>query len=297
VIVGASLVVARVAIPESPVRMPSRVDVGGALLLGVALASALLAVSEGNRYGWSSLPIAGLFVGSVVAFALWVLVELRVADPLVDIRMLARRTVLFTNICSLCAGWGLGTMGVLVPLMAAAPLAHGYGLGANASEISLLLLPGAAGGILSGVIAARMSRRFGARRALAFGVASIGFGYVVAALLHDRPWQILLAQALLGFGAPFHHLAATSLVIQAVRPTETGVATSLNSVMRTIGSALGAQIPASILVSSTIAGTTAPTEGAFIAGFAISGAVCFVGVLFGLLASPRSPGASPATAR
>jgi hypothetical protein len=67
--------------------------------------------------------------------------------------------------------------------------------------------------------------------------------------------------------------------------------------MRTIGSALGAQIPASILVSSTIAGTTAPTEGAFIAGFAISGAVCFVGVLFGLLASPRSPGASPATAR
>ena len=64
-----------------------------------------------------------------------------------------------------------------------------------------------------------------------------------------------------------------NLVVEAVLPTETGVATGMNTIMRTIGGSVGAQLAASIVTGSVIAGTTFPREAGYSEAFAISAAV------------------------
>src|SRR4051812_6847817 len=89
VLVAGSLVLVQRFVPESPIKTPSRVDFPGAILLSVALVSLLIALSEGEGWGWTSGLTLGLFAASLVLFVVWGYVETRVADPLVDMRMLA----------------------------------------------------------------------------------------------------------------------------------------------------------------------------------------------------------------
>jgi len=67
------------------------------------------------------------------------------------------------------------------------------------------------------------------------------------------------------------------LIIDAVRPSETGVATGMNTVMRTVGSVLGGQVGAAIVSADTITHTHVPAESAFVAAFWVSAAVAIVG--------------------
>src|SRR5213078_1645761 len=91
-------------VPESPIKTPSRVDFLGATLLSVGLVCLLLALTEGESWGWTSARVGGLFAGAAVFLALWVVAELRVPEPMVDMHVFVQRQVLFTNICALITG-------------------------------------------------------------------------------------------------------------------------------------------------------------------------------------------------
>ena len=69
--VAASIALVHRYVPESPVRSPSRVDVPGALLLSGALVALMLALTEGERWGWTSAPVLGLAAASAALFVLW----------------------------------------------------------------------------------------------------------------------------------------------------------------------------------------------------------------------------------
>src|SRR3989440_2484328 len=88
-------------VPESPIKTPSRVDFVGAVLLSAGLICLLLAMTEGESWGWASSRILGLFAGGAASFAAWVWAELRVPEPLIDMRMFVRREVAFTNLAAL----------------------------------------------------------------------------------------------------------------------------------------------------------------------------------------------------
>ena len=77
--------------------------------------------------------------------------------------------------------------------------------------------------------------------------------FVVLALAHSSHWQIYLASLLLGVGVGFAFASMANLIVEAVRPDQTGVATGMNAVMRTIGGAIGGQVAASILAASLLA--------------------------------------------
>jgi MFS family permease len=84
---GGLLVVAvRMVVPESPLRVPGRFDIVGALLLSAVLTAALLVVSKGSRWGWSSAVVIALTVGAAVGLAAWVPLQLRTEEPMVDLR-------------------------------------------------------------------------------------------------------------------------------------------------------------------------------------------------------------------
>lgn len=298
ILTAGALVLVHRLVPESPIKTPSRPDIPGAILLSLALAALLVALSEGERWHWSSARVTGLFAAALVLFVAWGVVEARVADPLVDMRMLAHRPILFTNASALIAGFAMFGTFVLIPNFvemphglppAAARLVH-YGFGASATRAGLYLLPGSVMLLFAGPLAGRLGSRIGFKWPLAAGLAVVAVAAGVLAGYHDHPWQIWLNQALLGIGVGFAFASMATLIAENVRPEETGVATGMNTVMRSIGGVVGGQAGAALLSANTIAGTSLPAERGFAITFAIGSAAAVVGaVLACLVPEPRRP--------
>ena len=276
--VAVAVVLVHVFIPESPVRSTSRIDLPGALLLSVVLTTLLLGMSEGESWGWTSAAVLGLFAASAVSFAAWVLFELNVDQPLIDIRLLAERPVLLTNLIAMISGFAMFGAYVLVPRFVQAPGGLpasvvdriDYGFGASATTTGLYLLPGSALMLLAGPSAGLLGRRVGSKWPLSIGMGLIALSAVGLAALHGEPWQIVVAMAGLSVGVAFAFAAMAALITEAVAATEMGIATGINTVMRTVGAVIGAQVGAAILTGETLSGTGVPTEGAYVTAFALS---------------------------
>jgi EmrB/QacA subfamily drug resistance transporter len=292
--VGIAAVLVQRFVPESPIKTESRLDVPGAALLSIGLVALLLGMTEGDSWGWGSPRIVGLFAISAAALLSWGVVELRVPEPMVDMRMLARRPVLITNLTALIAGFAMFGSFVLIPnfveiprdLSASVARMVDYGFGASSTKAGLYLLPSALSGFLSGPLAGILGKRYGSKWPLALGMllASIGIGLL--AEWHSRPWHILLGALVLGMGLPFTFAAMAKLIVDSVRPIETGVATGVNTVMRTIGGVVGGQVGAAILTAERIHGTQVPAERAFATAFWMSAVAAFVGAVLAVFVTP-----------
>ncbi len=295
--VGIALLLIHFFVPESPVKTPSRLDIPGAFLLSGGLVAFLIALSEGENWGWGSTPTLALLAAALVLLVAWGAVETRVPEPMVDMRMLARRPVLLTNATALIAGFAMLGSFVLIPNFVQMPNglpdrladAVDYGFGASATETGLYLLPGALVGLVFGPLAARLGRRWGWKAPLVAGMGLVAVGILGLALFHEEPWQIVVANVVLGAGLPMTFAAMATLIVTNVRPTETGVATGMNTVMRTIGGVVGGQAGAAVLSAVTIDGTAIPAESAFAIAFGVSAAAALVAVVISALVTPLRP--------
>jgi EmrB/QacA subfamily drug resistance transporter len=273
-------------VPESPIKTPSRVDYPGAVLLSLALVALLVGLSEGSSWGWSSPRVLGLFAVSLAVSVLWGAVERRVQEPMVDMRMLAHKPVLFTNITALVAGFAMFGTFVLIPNFvemphglpaASARLVH-YGFNASTTRAGLFLLPSSAMLLFSGPLAGRLGLRTGFKWPLAAGLLFVGGAAGALVPYHARPWQIWVGQAVLGIGVGFAFAAMTTLIAENVRPSEMGVATGMNTVVRSIGGVVGAQVGAALLTTYTIAGSHGlPAVRGFEISFGIAAAAALLG--------------------
>jgi EmrB/QacA subfamily drug resistance transporter len=282
-------------VPESPIKTASRVDFVGATLLSIGLVCLLLALTEGESWGWTSARVSGLFAGAAVFLALWVLAELRVPEPMVDMHVFVQRQVLFTNICALITGFAMFGTFVLIPNFVETPrgLAAdtaqlvGYGFNATATKAGLYLLPSSVTLLFAGPAAGVIGRRIGSKWPLAAGMLLSGISAVMLAFWNTETWQILLALAVLGIGVGFAFAAMATLITEAVRPTETGIATGMNTVMRTVGGVIGGEVGAAILTAHLIPTTNVPSLRGYEVAFTIAGAAAFVGVIAAVLVTPR----------
>jgi EmrB/QacA subfamily drug resistance transporter len=268
--VAASLVLVHRYVPESPIRTPSRVDVPGALLLSGALIALMVALTEGEHWGWSSPPIVGLGLLSALLFVTWSLVELRVQEPMVDMRMLCHRPVLLTNLTTMISGYALFSCFVLVPTFVQAPDGRGYGFGASPTEAGLFLLPASVAMLFSGPLAGLVGRRYGPKWPLAAGMLVVAVAATLLSQVHGQPWQVTVASAALGLGVGAAFAAMVALIAENVDPREMGIATGMNTVVRVVGAVIGGQIGAVLLTVQTIDGTSAPSESAFTWAFGLS---------------------------
>ena len=135
--------------------------------------------------------------------------------------------------------------------------------------------PARLAGFLTAVASGRYIDRFGARVILVVGAAAGVAGFVLLAVLHDKPWQVIAATILANAYISLAYGALPALVVREVDAGETGVATSMNAIARTIGSSIAAAIVAVLLGRSH--STYAP-ESSFIAIFVL-GAVTAAGAL------------------
>jgi EmrB/QacA subfamily drug resistance transporter len=265
-----ALVATLLFVPESPIKVPAKIDWVGAALLAVGLGALLLGISEGPRWGWASARILGLFAVAAASLAAWVRFELRVPEPLVDMQMMRRRAVWTTNVAALLVGFGMFGSFILIPQFVQAPAIAGYGFNATVTEAGLILLPSTAVMLFAGPFAGWLGGRFGSRLPLLIGTACAAAAFTLIALAHDHKWQLYIGTALMGAGIGFAFAAMANLIVEAVDPTETGVATGMNTIMRTIGGSLGAQISATIVSAHVIAGTHIAKEAGYTAAFFLS---------------------------
>jgi len=284
--VAAAILLIHRYVPESPVKAPSRVDWPGALLLSSGLIAGLVALTEGEHWGWLSARTLGLAGLSVVLLAGWVAAELRVPEPMVDMRMFTRRTVALTNTTTLIAGFAMFSAFILVPSFVETPSKYGYGFGATATLAGLYLLPSSVMMLFAGPAAGILGRHYGSKWPLAIGMALVSVAATGLAIRHDQPWQLVVAMLALGTGVAFAFAAMAALITESVRPTETGIATGMNTVMRTVGGVIGGQAGAAILAADTIGRSDVPAESAFTAAFAAAAAAALIGSLVALWVTP-----------
>lgn len=280
---------AAVLIPESPVRAPATINWGAAALLSAGLAALLYAVSKAGGWGWGSPRTLGLGAAALLTLAAWMRVELRARTPLVDMRVMRLRGVWTTNLSATLIGFGMYGSFVLIPQLVELPRSTGFGFGASVTEAGLYMLPTTVAMLIAGASAGRLERRYGSRALLVAGSSCCGLGFALLALAHGTIAEILLATALMGIGIGLAFAALANLIVQAVPADQTGVATGINAIARTVGGAFGTQIAATLLTANLVA-SGLPGETGFTLAFALFATTLAAGAL-AAAAIPRSPSA------
>src|SRR6187402_1539650 len=126
ILVGVALLGVIFGMRESPVRTPGRLDVVGAIVLSASLVAILLAISKGEEWGWGDGRTIGLLIGGAVALLAFVLIELRMKEPLIDVRQFAVRGVWTANLLALAFGFAMFGTFVLVPTLLQLPSVLAY---------------------------------------------------------------------------------------------------------------------------------------------------------------------------
>ncbi|POM27698.1 Multidrug resistance protein 3 [Actinomadura rubteroloni] len=265
IVIAVAAVATHLFVPESPVRAPGRINLPAAALLSAWLVALLVPISEGSRWGWTSGRVLGLLALAVLLAAAWIAVELRSAEPLIDMRMMRLPAVWTTNLVALLFGLGLYSLMAFLPAFVQTPPSAGYGFGASVTASGVFLLPMTVTMFFSGLAAGRLGLRFGARAVLALGAVLLIPSMVLLATAHAERWTIYLVAALCGAGIGFAFSALSALIVTAVPPAQTGAASGMNANIRTIGGSIGTAVTGSIITSGAVGGL--PRESGYTHGF------------------------------
>jgi MFS family permease len=274
-------------VPESPVRSPGRINWIGASLMSGWLVTGLLAVSYGPLWGWKSDSVMGLFVATAVLMVFWIRSESRSHSPTVDMNMMRIPAVWTTNLAALLFGFGMFAMFITVPQFAQTPAHVGYGFSASVTRSGLYLLPFAVAMLVIAPLTGRLSAAIGSKPILIVGSLFAASSYGLLVFAHNQPWNIYASAGLLGVGVAFGYASMSNLIIEAVPPSQTGVATGMNTNIRNIGAALGSAVATSLVVSG-LAVDGFPREHGYILAFAVCGAALVVAAVAGLMIPRRT---------
>lgn len=276
-------------IPVSTLKTAGRFDFIGSIVFAIALVGILLSISQGSEWGWSSPLTLGLLIGGVVVLVGWGWFELNTVNPLIDLRVAARRPVLLTNLASIAVGFAFFITTAALPVLLEAPSTTGVGLNQSLIVASLCLMPLGIVMFLLSPVAARLSNARGPRTSLIVGGAVIAISFAVGTLLMSEVWHVILISTLVGVGVGFAYAAMPTLIMHSVPPRETAAANGLNSVMRTLGSTIAASVVGIILSSDVVrsGGIEIPTAAAFQWVFAMGAVVVLVGVIIALFIPRR----------
>jgi MFS family permease len=277
-----ALVAVLAVIKHDPVEdRDGTMDPLGTTLLGGWLSALLLALSEGETWGWGSAAVIGLFAGAVVGLLLWISVELRTEHPLVDVRVLAKPAVAVPNVSGFCVGFVMYASFTMLADFTQTPSLLGYGFGASILHSGILLLPSAIGSFLGAPIGARMIRATGPRLPMALGGLLAGAALLFLGFQHGSQADVYAASGVMGLGIGLAYAAMPAYINGAVPPEQAGIANSVNAVLRTVGGAVGTAVAGVILSSKTIsaallahtelAGTSVPTADAYRIAFLVCG--------------------------
>ncbi len=240
------LIAVYLVVPESTVRTRGQFDYLGAVLLSIALTCFLLAVSKAGSWGWAAPRTLLLVVGAALVLSMWVPWQLRVGQPLIDLRTSMRRTVLLTNGASILIGFAMFANFLTSIQQVQMPVETGFGFGLSASSAGMAMLPGGILMIAMAPIAGMLITRFGPRAILIAGGLIIAIGFVSRSLWHGSVIEVIITSGLTSMGTALAFAAMPTLIMSSVPITETASANGLNTLLRSIGTASASAMIAAV---------------------------------------------------
>lgn len=246
-----ALVVLGAALPKMKRGETHRVDYLGTTVLAAALSALVLFVSlGGTSFPWTSRPAIGLAVGAVVLLATFVLVEKRASEPVLPMKLFTNRVFSSTSVVALLLGFAMyGSITYL-------PVYFQVVKGASPTGSGLQLLPLMAGLLVSSIVSGRIITRTGKYRVypiIGTAVMTVGL-YLLAQLTSDTTTVVAAGFMLvLGFGIGLIMQVLVVAVQNAVSYSELGVATSGNTLFRSIGSAVGTAVVGAVFANQLAA--------------------------------------------
>lgn len=265
-----AILTAKYVIPASPKQAGAPINWFSATLMTIGLSAVLVAITEAVSWGWGSARTIGLLAVGFLFIALWIGNEVRSRVALVDMGMMRLRGIWTTNLVAFLVGIGMYASFLLVPLLVQEPTSTGYGFGADVINGALYVLPMAVTMLIAGQIVGPVEARVGSRPALLAGCLITAVSFLMLVPWHSAAIDIYVSSALMGLGIGLAYATLATLVVENADPSQTGVASGMNNVLRTVGGAFGGQIAATILASNVMPGGM-PTEDAFVLAFVMCG--------------------------
>ena len=280
---------------------PGRLDVAGAVLVTLSLMLAVYAIVNGNGAGWTSAQTVGLLAGAVVLLVAFVVVESRVAAPLVPLALFRLRNIWASNVISIL--WAAGMFAWFFLSALYMQLVLGY----SPLQVGLAFLPA---NIIMAVfsigLSAKLVMRFGIKRPLSAGLGLAALGLLLfarAPVDGNFAVDILPSMILLGIGGGMAFNPMLLAAMSDVEPQESGLASGLVNTAFMMGGALGLAVLASVAASrsdslqSSGDSEAAALAGGYHAAFLVGAIFAAVaGILGATLLRQRMPAAAHAGA-
>ena len=239
-------------------RHRGRIDWWGNITFAVGLSSVLIAITSGiqprggHPTGWQSPFVLATLVAGIALLIAFVVIESRVAEPMIRLSLFRIRAFSAGNTATLAAALAQGGLqfmliiwlqGIWLPL-------HGYDYADTPLWAGVFMLPLTAGFLVAGPAAGALSDRFGARGIASVGMLLFGLSFVGLLLLpiNFAYWAFALLIALNGIGSGMFAAPNTSAIMGSVLPGERGVVSGMRATFQNSGTALSIGVFFSLMV-------------------------------------------------
>jgi EmrB/QacA subfamily drug resistance transporter len=265
---------------DRPSEQQGRLDVPGALLVTAGTGTAIYALINAGDRGWLSAATLGTLAGAVVLYGVFAWVQRTVRSPLMDLRILARRSV---------------AAGTFMLLVATALMISMFFLGSfylqhfkqyGALRTGLLFLPVAVAAIAGAHLAGQLVGRVGARPVAMIGFVVTAVGVAVPAIWEGAAVIVIgMTVGTLGLGAAF--VAASTTTFAQIDHREAGLASGILSTFHEFGASIGVAVVSSVAAAS-LAGTvsTGTVSTGFGRGFTFAAITAAVAAVLALVVVP-----------
>ncbi|UUU34120.1 MFS transporter [Streptomyces sp. CA-210063] len=226
-----------------------RLDVVGALLGTLTIASLVYALIQGGQDGYTAGPVIAAWVAAAVGAVVFVAVELRVAAPMLDVRLFASRSFSAVMLIAAVSLFGFTGVAVLV-VMFYNNVQH-----LSALDTSWRMLPLFGVYVVSAFLTGRVIRRTGFKAPLTVGLllgalAVLGLTTVGADTPYSRVWPLF---ALFGAASGLVIAPSTAAALVSVTPERAGMASGAVNTARQVGAVMGTALLGSLLAGRVTA--------------------------------------------
>ena len=253
-------------------------DYKGFLYFALCLFALLLAISEGHKWGWTSVQIIILGFITLIFGGLFYFRDMKIKYPLINFSMFKIKPFTFGNIAVMTSYMAMYTNSILLPFY----LQDVRGL--NALIAGCLILPYSVTLSVTAPICGRLSGKYGSRYLTLAGPIV----YVIALIifttfdLNTKYWEIVFASGVMGIGNGLFQSPSNNAIMTSVKKEELGIASGILALSRNMGNILGVAVTISIFESFRVLFTQNGQQynTAFLNSYHLT--MCF-GVLFGIL--------------
>lgn len=242
-VVLVTLVATRAIVPESRAPIGHPIDVGGALLSIIGLTALVYGFIEAPEVGWTDIEVILSFVlaaATLTGFTFW---ELRMAEPMLDVRLF--RLATFTVPALVISI----SMFVLFGLEYLLPQYLQFVQDLQPAAVGLVLVPVSITWSLAALVADGIVRKVGERLVMSAALVVLAGGLVTSLLISTGPsiWIVVLGSSVAGVGMGLATTPATNLIVSSLPVSKAGVGSAINDVTREAGGAIGVAIIGSLL--------------------------------------------------